>query len=158
MRLIHYSENKIHQLEPIDYKETYTLRIGKPHGLWVSVEGEEDWKSWCEKEDYCVEKLRYAHLVTLKSDAKILHLKTPEEIVDFTEKYKRKIIPYNIDFYQISWGKVKKYYQGIIIAPYQWDCRLSSDTAWYYGWDCASGCIWDLSCIEQFKLIEQTNE
>ena len=23
---------------------------------------------------------------------------------------------------------------------------------WYYGWDCASGCIWDVSCIEEFKL------
>jgi hypothetical protein len=23
---------------------------------------------------------------------------------------------------------------------------------WYYGWDCASGCIWDTSVIERVTL------
>jgi len=37
---------------------------------------------------------------------------------------------------------VSKEYDGIEIAPYQWDARLS--LIWYYGWDVASGCIWNL--------------
>ncbi len=52
--------------------------------------------------------------------------------------------------YQLEWDKVKDKYQGIIIAPYQWECRLALETCWYYGWDCASGCIWDLDCIKEF--------
>lgn len=56
--------------------------------------------------------------------------------------------------YELDWLKVKQKYQGIIIAPYQWKCRMAQETKWYYGWDCASGCIWDLDCIDEFKLIE----
>lgn len=47
----------------------------------------------------------------------------------------------------ISWKKVRKNYDGIIIAPYQWDCRNASETTWYYPWDCASGCIWNLEKV-----------
>jgi hypothetical protein len=28
-----------------------------------------------------------------------------------------------------------------------WECRLDPAAAWYYGWDCASGCVWNLEVI-----------
>jgi hypothetical protein len=46
----------------------------------------------------------------------------------------------------IDWQRVAEQHQGIIITPYQWECRYSID--WYYIWDCASGCIWDPDAIE----------
>ena len=47
---------------------------------------------------------------------------------------------------------------GIIISPYQWDCRLALESGWYYGWDCSSGCIWDISCIQDFIFLEENLE
>ena len=40
-----------------------------------------------------------------------------------------------------------------VVSPYQWNCRLSLETCWYYGLDCASGCIWYLDCIKEFKPL-----
>ena len=63
--------------------------------------------------------------------------------MDNLDGYVRKPYIYMLDFL-----KVMDEYDGIIIAPYQYSCRLmNSSTAWYYGWDCASGCIWNLGCI-----------
>lgn len=56
-------------------------------------------------------------------------------------------------FIWIDWVKVKPLYDGIIITPYQWRCRLDPDIFWYYSWDCASGCIWNLETIETTKEI-----
>ena len=52
----------------------------------------------------------------------------------------------------MDWGYLATQYQGLIIAPYLWDLRLFGP-AWYYGWDCASGCIWDLTAVESFSLV-----
>jgi hypothetical protein len=35
----------------------------------------------------------------------------------------------------------------LLITPYIWSCRL--DFNWYYTWDCASGCFWDVSCLHR---------
>lgn len=43
----------------------------------------------------------------------------------------------------------KSVYDG---APYQWECRLDRDTFWYYSWDCASACIWNLQAVR--PLVE----
>lgn len=39
-------------------------------------------------------------------------------------------------------------------APYQWRRRNERGFSWYYGWDCASGCIWRASAIREIRLIE----
>ncbi len=161
MRLIHYT-NEEFKLEPREYDQDDFRRQAKPHGLWISVEGELDWKSWCEGENYILENLAISYEVKLKKKAKILHLKTDADIFRFTKKYpymktarpspEERVTP---DTYELDWKKVKEEYQGIIIAPYQWNCRLALGSSWYYGWDCASGCIWDISCIKEFKLMEK---
>lgn len=33
--------------------------------------------------------------------------------------------------------------------------RLDNRCTWYYGWDCASGCIWDKDAIEHYYLIKE---
>lgn len=42
----------------------------------------------------------------------------------------------------IDWKAVAKEYDGIEIDPYQYERRFSEGFLWYYGWDCASGCVW----------------
>ena len=151
MKLIHYTNEKF-SLEPRKYDPYDQSKLSwqpKPNGIWVSVEGEYDWKCWCESENYELEHLAVSYEIELKEDANILHLKTSEEIFEFTKAYKNPIRNYT---YEIKWDEVKAQHQGIIISPYRWDCRLSLEASWYYTWDCASGCIWDLDCIKEFKL------
>lgn len=44
--------------------------------------------------------------------------------------------------YDIDWPRLATEYDGIEIAPYLWERRLSEECRWYYSWDCASGCLW----------------
>lgn len=155
MILIHYSENLIECLEVRPYKQEKLSWQPKPNGLWFSVEGKKlgyNWKEWCEAEKFELQSLKYSYELVLKSDACILHLTTPEEIFEFTKKYRLRTREFDDewDTYQLEWKEVKKIYQGIIISPYQWPCRLALESSWYYGWDCSSGCIWDIDCIKEF--------
>jgi hypothetical protein len=163
MKFIHYSNKIIEKLEDRPYEEKGREWYGKPSGFWFSVEGEDcvfNWREWCEGENFRVEHLKFPHEIILNEDAKIINLKTHQDILDFTKKY-----PYLRDqwndasgrrlckTYELDWSKVKQEYQGIIISPYQWECRLNSECDWYYTWDCSSGCIWDMSCIKEFNLL-----
>jgi len=51
----------------------------------------------------------------------------------------------------ILWGDLKQKYDGLIIAPYQWERRL--DLMWYYSWDCASGVIWNLDAVDTVTAL-----
>ncbi len=163
MKLIHYSDKIIEKLEDRPYEEMGRDWYAKPNGFWFSVEGEGcdiNWREWCEEEKFMVEHLKFFHEIILNEDAKIIHLKTPEDILDFTKKYPFLREQWNdatgrrlCATYELDWDKVKQEYQGIIISPYQWVCRLISECNWYYGWDCSSGCIWDMNCVKEFNLI-----
>jgi hypothetical protein len=164
MKLIHYTNEKF-SIEPRQYDQSELVWQGKPNGLWFSVEGPYDWKWWCEEEKFNLKNLAVSYEIILKEDVNILHLKTAEDILNFSkqypflrEKWNNPIETLIFEAYEIDWNKLKSKYQGIIISPYQWNCRLSMTSIWYYGWDCASGCIWDLDCIEEFKLLENLNE
>ena len=154
MKLIHYTVSSIEYFEQREYSQKNRPWQDKPNGLWVSVEvghrlpNNYDWKEWCESENYRTEALAFSYEIILKEDANILHLKTKEEIIEFSKQYLHGDDEW--DTSQIEWHEVKKRYQGIIISPYQRDCRLCLETLWYYVWDCSSGCIWDLSCIKEF--------
>ncbi len=158
MKLIHYTDVPF-SIEPRKYDQNDVYWKNKPRGLWVSIEGKYDWKWWCEEEQFCLEDLTVSYDVKLKNDANILYLKTEEEILNLSKIYSfinpqwdnpegRRIF----GGYEVDWKKIAEEYQGIIIAPYQWKCRLAEPCSWYYGWDCASGCIWDLDCIKEFNL------
>ena len=162
MKLIHYTDSPIQSLEPRDYSQKDLSWQAKPNGLWFSVEITErfpnnyNWKEWCEANSYRIASLDVSYEIILKEDANILHLKTEQEILEFTKEYPLKTRDWDAewDTYQLEWDEVKKKYQGIIISPYQWNCRLALETCWYYGWDCSSGCIWNISCIKEFVKKE----
>lgn len=154
MHLYHYSDKPL-TLEARNYHECDDRVWGndhyfKPRGLWFSVDDDEPdahgWKQWCESEDFRIESLRHRTEIELASDSNVLHLDSIAALDQFTHKYIHDT-RYRLE--SIDWPRVQREYQAIIIAPYQWQRRL--DLMWYYSWDCASGCVWDLSIV---KILE----
>ena len=117
----------------------------KPKGFWYEVDG--DWRRWCEDERMEWGK-GFLHRVDM-GDERMLLIETVAELDDFDDEYhEQKYIAkpsYGIGPYWtcngIRWDRVAAEYDGIEIAPYQWERRLDGHL-WYYGWDCASGVIW----------------
>lgn len=108
----------------------------KPIGFWYSVDG--DWERWCESEMPGWLTDRHVHEVTLGQEDMVF-IRDTLDLDLFHEKYfKGGRWSGGID-----WPSVAAEYDGIEIAPYLWARRLEGDCSrWYYGWDCASGCIW----------------
>lgn len=150
MILEHYSKRPLGKLTCVEqrYPESY---FDKPRGLWVSVKGEDDWYSWCHSEGFHLDRLAHCTRIILKPDANVLIVDTPEAITALEDKYGFEhhlaiaVWENRLQRLAINWPKVAEDYQGIIIAPYDFNARW--DKHWYYSWDCASGCIWDTTCI-----------
>lgn len=153
MRLIHYSETPLTKVVSKPHRES-GAGLYKTPGLWVSVEGEDDWLSWCRAEQWRLTSFKYATLVLLANDAKILRLKSSREIDRFTKEYVTFSSGPHRYTRDVDWPRIRSLYQGLIIAPYCWDRRLAEHTSWYYGWDCASGVIWDAKAVASLVAID----
>lgn len=79
------------------------------------------------------------------NNSNILQIKDYLELINFT---KNNLITSNM--YNINWNKISIEYDGIEINPYIWKARL--EVYWYYGWDIASGCVWNLDEVTIEKL------
>ena len=145
-QLIHFGREKLSKVRSVTQDQDPAY---KPRGLWVSVEGENShgWKDWCEAEDWGQSNLVQETEIVLAQNAKVLRLSSATELDDFTNQYGVG----SDSLRGIDWKRVAWQYSGIIIAPYIWERRLESHTMWYYGWDCASGCIWDSSAIKELR-------
>ena len=154
-RLIHYTpEPFVFEHRLVEQADPATFPL-KPHGLWVSVEGNMDWREAAE-DMFGTEGLRHATLITLAPDANLLRLTTARDIDRFTEKYSRTFDESLPKLGRsIDWRLVAAEHQGLIVAPYQFSRRLTQHTFWYYGWDCASGCIWDTAAIASVEAIQE---
>lgn len=144
MTLVHYSAAPL----TFDAERTYEQPQSnfKPNGLWLSVEGNDDgWKQWCEGEDFNVDGLVHQTELILKDDANVLVIDTVDALDEFTRTYRWKK---NELLAAIDWTRVSAMYDGIIIAPYLWSRRHTRETFWYYPWDCASACIWNVRVLE----------
>src|SRR5690606_32740643 len=159
-RLLHYSSTPLVAIYSVS-QEPPGSRYDKPNGLWVSVEGEMDWREWCVAESFGDPDSQLCYEVTLSPDANMLRLESPGDLLRFTNKY--GVGPYlgpmagrTVMFgLGIDWPEVASTYAGIIIAPYQWSMRLDDRVRWYYGWDCASGCVWDASAVSDLRLVTE---
>lgn len=148
MILSHYNGSAEWAFEARGYvqDDPFGDTIGKPVGLWLSIDGPDDWPSWCSSESHGVERLAYRHAFEMTEPERVLHLSNPGAVEGLSERFP-VIGQREYSFAMISWRDIAREYAGIIIAPYQWQCRLEHRTRWYYSWDCASGCVWDLSAI-----------
>lgn len=161
MRLVHWSAQQL-TLADIKDAEQVTPSFDhldnpyKPKGLWVSDEDGYGWKEWCEAEGFQLERLAYGHEIELHDSAKLLTISTDAQLDVLTETYGidlLKGIP--IAGKSIDWQTLAKDYDGIVISPYLHSRRFARHTLWYYGWDCASGCIWNKAAIKSLKLIKK---
>lgn len=151
LELAHYSSRSITLDRSREYPQRTPGAYEKPVGFWVSVPGEDDWPTFCRNERFAAERFEFEHTVTLAADASVLLVPGPLEMSRFHNEY--SVEPDEWTFIYgtrhgarpIDWRAVAADYDGIIIAPYQWSHRL--ELSWYYGWDCASGCIWNLDAI-----------
>lgn len=162
MRLIHYSDKPLLAMldvpreRQLDGEKRADGLSNKPVGLWVSVEGPDDWKSWCEGEGFALPRLLVPHLIELSGGANILRISTAMELGAFTKEYTRAAddpCRSRFDRWNINWLALAERYDGIIIAPYIQECRLDPRYAWYYTWDCASGCIWNASAVKSITQL-----
>lgn len=138
---IHLSKNPIYKLERRHYIQKYD---DKPNGFWYGFG--DKWIDWVETAgpEYMGE---YVYEVDIKS-SKILQIKNYSEIIKFTQEYRsiKQIVPGIIFF--IDWQKIELKYDGIEINPYMGQARTNEKTIWYYSWDVASGCIWNLDKVK----------
>ena len=148
-RLLHYHSSPLPPIYSVREQDPYRY---KPRGLWVSVEGPDDWLSWCLSEGFRLENLTHVHAVELAPSARVLWLRSGACLDDFTEKYGEE--HYVAHYRKIMWEKVALDWHGIVIAPYLWERRMADHTFWYYGWDCASGCIWNVDAIKHVTLLD----
>lgn len=158
MILDHYA----HRPVTLDRSRVYTQpnpdQYQKPRGLWVSVRGDDDWPTWCLGEDFRIEGLRFAHTVTLAAGSYLRWIRSVPELDAFHDEYATpndfdmRYHPDERGYWGINWWQVARCYDGIVIAPYLRERRLSRTCQWYYTWDCASGCIWNLDAIQSLQL------
>lgn len=148
-RLLHYSENGLGKIRSRRQERDFF----KPHGLWLSVEGPDDWPSWCRSESFNLERLGHVYEITLAPKARILWVRTAEELDEVSEAWSAPPMAPTLRSMWLRWGDMAKVYDGIIIAPYQWERRLGP--LWYYPWDCASGCIWRRTAIARAELLKE---
>jgi hypothetical protein len=133
----------------------FSQRIGfKPEGLWYECQDAStiDWKEFCET-GLTGGTSRYdSSYDVILNDYEILFITDKNDFKKFEKMYG---IP-NRDFpedIRIDWPKVTSHYDGIEICPYRTDMRMESD--WYYGWDVASGCVWNASGIKELISAEE---
>jgi hypothetical protein len=138
---LHTSGKQVSRLSSFSQKADF-----KPKGLWYAC-GDE-WIQWAINENYGFGD--WVYLVHIDM-AKMLKLKNAAEVRGFSAEFE---VPRNSlsksEYYHfnIDWPKVAARYSGIEICPYVSSLRLEPEVAWYYGWDVASGCVWDPSALK----------
>jgi hypothetical protein len=124
-------------------KYEQTRRWAKPTGFWLSVN--DDWRRYCEADE--VSDCEGVPVVEFALDLeRVLVLDCAADLDEFHGSY---VVPQEQSHGTlIDWGPLTEHFTGIMIAPYIWSRRLDGPaSSWYYPWDCASACIWDLSAV-----------
>jgi hypothetical protein len=122
----------------------------KPRGLWLS-DGDE-WKQWCESEDFHLDEITHRHEIVLADGWDILTLGTEQELRDFTKEYGKELLP-GLSMQYIDWARVVDDYDGVIFSPYHWHLRFDMDIFWYNTIDVSSACIWNVEAIESIRYV-----
>lgn len=143
MNRIHTSELPIHR---VDRKPVIQTNItDRPNGFWYDLNG--DWNRFCNESGNLQWIYRHNYKVDI-SKANILTLSSLAQVQSFAMVYGDKG-RFNVF---INWQKVAMCYDGIEVQQYkpQWFSDIYS--SWFYLWDCASGCIWNMKNVKLKKI------
>lgn len=155
LRLFHYSFAPLATIRSehnIDPEGVCPIPGAKPAGFWVSVRGPNDWPAYIRRKKQNLGQ--YWYKISLRSDSNILLISGIEELKKFSEIYELESLK-SRHISGIDWTRVSGDFQGIIISPWIQPAELRLDLLWYMTWDCASGCIWDSSAIQSFRLMNR---
>ena len=138
----------------------------KPGGLWLSDDSEYGWSQlvqdlvrngssgWEDGNELL--QHRYDFVIDPTQLNQILTLSMSEDLRRFASIYGEAsmrgcAVDGKLGYGRhIEWSRVKCDYKGVLITPYQWDLshRNGDPEFHWYRFDCASGCFWDISCLE----------
>ena len=157
---IHHSRSSTRVADIHPQIANFEQKIGpKPNGLWYECQdgSSTSWKDFCSYEMSSGYKYDQTYNVKL-NDYEILFI--PDEY-HFERFYKMYSVnpPYDADGSKgfdkmIDWPRVAREYAGIEICPYLSSKRHDDLSFWYYGWDVASGCVWDPKGIKKLDKLE----
>lgn len=165
LTLEHYTDAPFTLQRSTRYEQQPPMGMLKPVGLWVSVPGgDPDWPEWCREQEFALSRLAYRSRVRLSASANVLLVETPSALDLVHQQYSVRddrmeealahvgSAPGRRPrrYWPMDWRRVAADYQGIVVTPFLWSRRLDGPS-WYYGFDCASGCIWDLDAIESVE-------
>ena len=122
----------------------------KPKGLWYGCG--DSWITWIKQEMPAkLDKANYLYEVILGEE--IIQISNDDEFGNFQSEFGFS----SLAGVAINWKEIQEQeYNGIEICPYNYERRMKSD--WYYGWDVASGCIWNLSGVSDIMLLAEKGE
>lgn len=152
---IHYGndEYKPELVTRVTPRGEYYLECKPPIGLWASPEEcDLPWKTWCEGEEYKLERLEESFKFTIKDDAKILNVHSLSDI----EKYNKWIL--NVPMCEFKYifdkpfrvltcfNEIMDVYDGMeLFYSENIEQFRFSDT--FTTWDCDSIVIWNPEII-----------
>lgn len=123
----------------------------KPRGLWLAQF--DDWKKTCEDIGIGCGKNKYEMLIDMTD---IIVIDTTEKLIEFTEKYINK-------YFIVNWKLVFETYKGIYVNNYdkikfelyeKYKSINSIKYSWFYACDVSSCCVNDISCVVNYKHVE----
>lgn len=158
MRLSHFSAQPLTVVRSARQEWRYgrPTMYEKPKGLWLSVDGPDGWDAWCRREEWGLATLARRYRVELVPDHRVLALKSTAALRRFTRRYGWSLEEYHLlDSRYIRWNIVAQEHQGLIISPYLGMSWSEPDLSWYYGWDCASECVWDAAAVARIVEVKQ---
>ena len=169
--LFHYSEEADKIFRP---DRTLPSSDHKPGGLWLSDDSDYGWYAlvldqlrdgrpdWADADKGL--RYKYGFEIDPCQSNQVLVLETPDDLRWFIGRYReatvRKCVVRDKPGcgLHIEWGRVKADYKGILITPFHRALsRKDPFFHWYIGFDCASGCFWDITCLTQVTKGIRTN-
>jgi hypothetical protein len=138
----------------IDVNREYKTRRIKPSGFWVSVG--DAWKEWCEEEEFHPERLEHVYGVDIDMSG-FLTVNDRETITALYEEFPdagNDSPKVSIGTF-VDWGAAASRYAGLLFSPYdKWLNDWRDLPIWWYGLDCASAVVFDLTAIKSLEKRE----
>lgn len=139
---------------------TYTQKIDvKPQGFWYGFGSE--WIDWCRAEmpDWVG---KYVYSVDI-GNANVFKINDNHNLSKFGRLWRGYLHPEiqeeRMLVSMINWKEFvqEEKYDGIEINPHQnyQDEKRGYLHMWYYGWDVASGCVWNLNGVKVKLLTDK---
>lgn len=143
MRFVHFTD-KPFKLDDRKYLQQEPMTaFDKPNGFWITPsEGKDNWIDFCKAEKFNLDGLKVKYDVEIDL-TNVLVIDSLKKFDDFEASHGKQCDIMRTP--KIDWLSVYKEFAGILIVPYFWERRYHN---WYYGWDCASGCIWDINILK----------